>query len=165
MQDSNMNRTERFKLRIDTDRLMEKLNELAKYGARTDGGCNRLAFTSADGIGRNCVLSWMEELGLEVRIDGIGNVVALKPGQNTGPPVMIGSHIDTVATGGRYDGNLGVLAGLEVINSLNLAGITPYRPIAVAFFSNEEGCRVAPDMMGSLVCRRTTSERRSGVDH
>jgi N-carbamoyl-L-amino-acid hydrolase len=93
----------------------------------------------------------MRELGLSVSIDGIGNAVAVRPGRDSGPPVMIGSHIDTVRTGGRYDGNYGVLSGLEVIETLEQAKMKTRKPIAVAFFSNEEGSRVAPDMMGSLV--------------
>jgi N-carbamoyl-L-amino-acid hydrolase len=130
---------------------MERLSELAKRGARDDGGCNRLAFTDADKEGRDLVTRWMRELGLSVTIDGIGNAVALRPGREAGPPVMIGSHIDTVRTGGRYDGNYGVLSGLEVVETLERARMKTRRPIAVAFFSNEEGSRVAPDMMGSLV--------------
>ena len=93
----------------------------------------------------------MKSLGLEVRIDAIGNVIAVRPGQERVAPIMTGSHIDTVRTGGRYDGNLGVLAGLEVVRALNAAKIETRRPIAVAFFTNEEGARFQPDMMGSLV--------------
>jgi N-carbamoyl-L-amino-acid hydrolase len=93
----------------------------------------------------------MEELGLAVTVDRIGNVVGIRAGEIDGPPVMTGSHIDTVATGGLYDGNLGVLAGLEVIETLNDAGIVTRHPLAVGFFTNEEGARFAPDMMGSAV--------------
>jgi N-carbamoyl-L-amino-acid hydrolase len=138
-------------LRVDGDRLMKRLDELAKRGAREDGGCNRLAFTDADKEGRDLVTSWMRDLGMKVSIDAIGNAVALRPGLEDGPPVMVGSHIDTVRTGGRYDGNYGVLSGLEIVQTLKDAGMTTRRPLAVAFFSNEEGSRVAPDMMGSLV--------------
>jgi N-carbamoyl-L-amino-acid hydrolase len=138
-------------LRVDGKRLLKRLDELAKRGAREDGGCNRLAFTDADKEGRDLVTRWMRDLGLAVSIDAIGNAVALRPGLEDGPPVMIGSHIDTVRTGGRYDGNYGVLSGLEIVETLTDAGITTKRPLAVAFFSNEEGSRVAPDMMGSLV--------------
>jgi N-carbamoyl-L-amino-acid hydrolase len=137
--------------RVDGGRLMKRLDELAKRGAREDGGCNRLAFTDADKEGRDLVTGWMRELGMKVSIDAIGNAVALRPGLEDGPPVMVGSHIDTVRTGGRYDGNYGVLSGLEIVETLSDAGITTRRPLAVAFFSNEEGSRVAPDMMGSLV--------------
>ena len=136
---------------VDRARLMQRLNALAEKGARDDGGCNRLAFTDADKEARDLVTGWMRELGMTVTIDAIGNAVAIRPGAEEGPPVMCGSHIDTVRTGGRYDGNLGVLAGLEIVETLNDAGLTTSRPIAVAFFSNEEGARAAPDMMGSLV--------------
>jgi N-carbamoyl-L-amino-acid hydrolase len=97
------------------------------------------------------VLEWMKELELQISIDRIGNVIGVRAGREDGPPVTIGSHIDTVATGGLYDGNLGVLAGLEVITTLNDAGIETRRPVAVGFFTNEEGARFAPDMMGSGV--------------
>ncbi len=93
----------------------------------------------------------MHELDLEVTVDQIGNVVGIRPGQESGRPVMTGSHIDTVASGGRYDGNLGVLAGLEVIETLNDSNIITRKPIGVGFFTNEEGSRFAPDMMGSGV--------------
>jgi N-carbamoyl-L-amino-acid hydrolase len=92
----------------------------------------------------------MRDLGLGVTIDEIGNVIGTRAGLEAGAPVMTGSHIDTVRTGGRYDGNLGVLAGLEVIEVLEAAGVTTRRPLAVAFFTNEEGSRFQPDMMGSL---------------
>lgn len=141
----------RLELAIDGKRLLTRLEELAQRGARDDGGCNRLAFTEADKEGRDCVIGWMRELGLEVSVDKIGNVVGVRRGVEDVPPVMCGSHIDTVRTGGRYDGNLGVLAGLEVTATLNDRDLVTRRPLAVAFFSNEEGSRVAPDMMGSLV--------------
>jgi N-carbamoyl-L-amino-acid hydrolase len=138
-------------IRINGPRLMRRLEELAKRGAREDGGCNRLAFTEADREGRDLVTAWMRELGLEVTTDAIGNCVGIRKGLDGGPPMMCGSHVDTVRTGGRYDGNFGVLSGLEVVETLNDAGLTTRRPLAVAFFSNEEGSRCAPDMMGSLV--------------
>ena len=137
--------------RIDVDRLQSRLQELARIGDTGDGGCARLALSDEDRDGRDLVVTWMRDLGLDVTIDGIGNVVATRPGREDGPPVMCGSHIDTVATGGVYDGNLGVLAGLEVLETLAAAGITPRRAMAVAFFTDEEGARFAPDMLGSLV--------------
>ena len=115
------------------------------------GGVCRLALGGEDKAGRDLVVRWMRDAGLTVTVDRIGNVVGVRPGRGDGPPVMTGSHIDTVRTGGRYDGNLGVLAGLEVIETLNDAGIETEHPVAVAFFTNEEGARFAPDMMGSLV--------------
>ena len=138
-------------LRIDIDRLMWRIGVLGEVGALEDGGVCRLALTDEDKAGRDLVVGWMRELGLEVTIDRIGNVIGLRLGKVDGPPVMIGSHIDTVATGGLYDGNLGVLAGLEVVGTLNDAGVTTHYPIAVGFFTNEEGARFAPDMMGSGV--------------
>ncbi len=142
-------------LRIDGDRLLQRLAGLAEIGAIAGTeGCSRLAFTDADRDGRDLVVTWMQDLGLTVTIDGIGNVVGTWVPDGVDPalaPVMTGSHIDTVATGGRYDGNLGVLAGLEVIETLLGAGHAPERPLAVTVFSNEEGARFPPDMMGSLV--------------
>ncbi len=138
-------------LRIDLDRLMDRLQRLGQVGALEGGGVCRLALTGEDKAGRDLVVGWMRELGLEVTVDRIGNVVGLRPGETDGPPVMTGSHIDTVATGGLYDGNLGVLAGLEVVETLNDAGVTTRHPLAVGFFTNEEGARFAPDMMGSGV--------------
>jgi N-carbamoyl-L-amino-acid hydrolase len=138
-------------LRLDDRRLLGALDELAAIGAIEGGGCARLALTDEDRAGRDLVVGWMKELGLDVRVDAIGNVIGVRAGQENLPPVMTGSHIDTVRTGGRYDGNYGVLAGLEVVRALNAAGATTRRPIAVAFFTNEEGARFQPDMMGSLV--------------
>jgi N-carbamoyl-L-amino-acid hydrolase len=138
-------------LRIDADRLSRRIDELARIGALEGGGVCRLALTDDDRKGRDLVCRWMQELGLEITVDRIGNVVGIRKGEEQGDPVMTGSHIDTVATGGPYDGNLGVLAGLEVVQTLNDAGISTKHPIAVAFFTNEEGARFAPDMMGSGV--------------
>jgi len=138
-------------LRIDVARLGARLEALGNVGAIAGGGVCRLALSDEDRAGRDQVVAWMKTLGLSVSIDAIGNVVGLRPGLEAGPPVMTGSHIDTVRTGGRYDGNLGVLAGLEVVQALNDAGIQTRRPLAVAFFTNEEGARFSPDMMGSLV--------------
>ena len=136
-------------LGVNGDRLMERLMALADIGPIDGGGCARLALTDDDRAGRDLVVSWMRDLGLDVTVDVVGNVVGTW-NTGTGAPVMTGSHIDTVRTGGKYDGNLGVLAGLEVIQTLQEAGHRPARPIAVAFFTNEEGARFAPDMMGSL---------------
>ncbi|MGI9602727.1 MAG: Zn-dependent hydrolase [Acidimicrobiales bacterium] len=138
-------------LRIDGDRLLGRLDELARIAPIDGGGVCRLALTDEDRLGRDLVVAWMHDLGLHITTDGIGNVVGVRDGVVDGPPVMCGSHVDTVRTGGRYDGNLGVLAGLEVIETLAAADITTHHPLAVAFFTNEEGSRFAPDMMGSLV--------------
>ena len=138
-------------LRIDADRLAACIEALGAIGEIPGGGVCRLALSDEDRAGRDLVVGWMRELGLAVSIDGIGNVVGVRAGTEPGAPVMAGSHIDTVRTGGRYDGNLGVLAGLEVVQTLNDANIVTRRPLAVAFFTNEEGARFNPDMMGSLV--------------
>lgn len=138
-------------LRLDERRLLGALDDLATIGAIDGGGCARLALTDEDKAGRDLVSGWMKELGLDVQVDAIGNVFGVRAGRENVAPVMTGSHIDTVRTGGRYDGNYGVLAGLEVVRALNVAGVTTRRPIAVAFFTNEEGARFQPDMMGSLV--------------
>ncbi len=138
-------------LRVNLDRLCWRLDELARIGAIEGGGVCRLALSDEDRRARDLVIQWMHELQLEVTVDQIGNIVGLRKGQEQGRPVMTGSHIDTVATGGCYDGNLGVLAGLEVIATLNDAAITTRRPLAVGVFTNEEGVRFQPDMMGSSV--------------
>lgn len=138
-------------LRINRTRMMARLDELAAIGAIDDGGCCRLALTDEDRAGRDLVSDWMRSLGMQVRVDAIGNIVGQRAGRYDLPPVMTGSHIDTVRTGGRYDGNLGVLAGLEVIERLNESGVQTDHPLAVAVFTNEEGARFAPDMLGSLV--------------
>ncbi|MCY4102840.1 MAG: Zn-dependent hydrolase [bacterium] len=137
-------------LRIDIDRLVGRLEALSQIGDTGDGGNCRLALTDEDRDGRDLVVGWMQDLGLSVTVDTVGNVVAVYPGETEGPPVITGSHIDTVRTGGRYDGNLGVLAGLEVIETLSTAGVRLRRPLAVAFFTDEEGSRFPPDMLGSL---------------
>ena len=138
-------------LRIDQRHLLGRLDELAAIGAIEGGGCARLALSDEDKAGRDLVVGWMRALGLDVRIDAIGNVIGIRAGREALAPVMTGSHIDTVRTGGRYDGNYGVLAGLEVVRALNDARMMTRRPIAIAFFTNEEGARFQPDMMGSLV--------------
>jgi len=143
-------------LRIDPDRLLGRIDELGQIG-RIDGpngewGNARLALTDEDRAGRDLVVAWMRDLGLDVVVDAIGNVVATRAGLDpTLSPVMVGSHIDTVGTGGRFDGNLGVLAGLEIVETLEQARVSTERALQVAFFTDEEGSRFAPDMLGSLV--------------
>lgn len=138
-------------LQINIERLMSKIEALGQIGALPGGGVCRLALTDEDKAGRDLVVSWMKELGLKISIDEVGNVIGLRKGKTEGAPFLIGSHVDTVRTGGYYDGNLGVLAGLEVITCLNDAKVTTHSPIGVGFFTNEEGARFAPDMMGSMV--------------
>ncbi|MBJ7363003.1 MAG: hydantoinase/carbamoylase family amidase, partial [Ilumatobacteraceae bacterium] len=135
---------------ISGTRLLSRLQELADIGPIAGGGSCRLALTDEDRLGRDLIVTWMKDLGLEISIDGIGNIVGTWD-VGSGAPVMTGSHIDTVRTGGRYDGNLGVLAGLEVIETLMAAQLSPPRPLSVGVFTNEEGARFQPDMMGSLV--------------
>jgi len=142
--------------RINVERLLSRLDMLGEIGQvigpNGERGCARLALTEADREGRDLVVAWMRELDLDLHIDAIGNVFATYLGLEPDlAPVMTGSHIDTVRTGGRFDGNLGVLAGLEVIHSLQEAQIRPQRSVTVAFFTDEEGARFAPDMLGSLV--------------
>jgi len=135
---------------INGDRLLQRIMDLASIGAIDGGGCARLALTDEDAAGRDLVIGWMHELGMTVTTDVIGNMIGTW-NVGAGSPVMTGSHIDTVRTGGKYDGNLGVLAGLEVIQTLKESSYTPSRPISVGIFTNEEGSRYAPDMLGSLV--------------
>ena len=143
-------------LRVDVERLIGRIEALGEIGAvhgpNGERGCARLALTDADRDGRDLVVTWMHDLGLTVEIDAIGNVFATRPGRDPAlAPVMTGSHIDTVRTGGRFDGNLGVLAGLEVLETLIANDVATERGITVAFFTDEEGARFAPDMLGSLV--------------
>ena len=137
-------------LRVDSKRLMDRLMSLAEISPIDGGGNCRLALTDDDRDGRDLVVSWMRDLNLDVSIDAVGNIIALW-NVGAGAPVMTGSHIDTVRTGGKFDGNYGVLAGLEVIETCQQHGIVPSRPLAVAVFTDEEGARFAPDMLGSLV--------------
>jgi N-carbamoyl-L-amino-acid hydrolase len=138
-------------LTLNYNRLNSKLKSLSSIGSTPEGGVRRLALSDADKQGRDQVVAWMEELDLNIKIDQIGNIFALWGGQQNIEPVMTGSHIDTVYNGGNLDGNLGVLAGLEIIETLEENGVKTERPIVVAVFTNEEGARFQPDMMGSLV--------------
>ena len=138
-------------LSADVGRLQNRIKELGRVGAITSGGVSRLALTNEDRDGRDLVVRWMRDLGLSIQVDRIGNVIGTRAGILDSPPVIIGSHIDSVATGGLYDGALGVLAGLEAIQTLNDADLKTQYPIAVSFFTNEEGVRFTPDMMGSAV--------------
>ena len=138
-------------LSSDVGRLQNRIKELGRVGAITSGGVSRLALTNEDRDGRDLVVRWMRDLGLSIQVDRIGNVIGTRAGILDSPPVIIGSHIDSVATGGLYDGALGVLAGLEAVQTLNDADLKTQYPIAVSFFTNEEGVRFTPDMMGSAV--------------
>ncbi len=139
-------------LRINGTRLWHSLMELAQIGATAKGGVKRLALTDLDRQGRDLVVQWAKAEGLSVTVDKIGNVFMRREGTNPDlPPVVTGSHIDTQPTGGKFDGNYGVLAGLEVVRTLNERGIKTEAPIEVAFWTNEEGSRFVPVMMGSGV--------------
>jgi beta-ureidopropionase / N-carbamoyl-L-amino-acid hydrolase len=139
-------------LRIDGARLWNSLMELAQIGATPKGGVCRLALSDLDKQGRDLVLRWAREAGLSVRVDQIGNAFMRRAGRNNAlPPVVTGSHIDTQPTGGKFDGNYGVLAGIEVVRTLNEHGIQTEAPLEVAFWTNEEGSRFVPVMMGSGV--------------
>ncbi|HIH88726.1 TPA: M20 family metallo-hydrolase [Candidatus Bathyarchaeota archaeon] len=140
-------------LRIDTVRLLRSLNDLGKIGRREGfKGVTRLALSEEDGKARDLLVSWMEEEDLAVTVDPIGNIFGVREGTNPAlKPVLMGSHIDTVIDAGIYDGAYGVLGALEVIRRLNEEGIETRHPVGVAAFTNEEGVRFQPDMMGSLV--------------
>lgn len=144
-------------VRINRDRLWGALMELKEIGAYDDEatglrGVRRLALSDADAEARRRCVAWMVEAGLDVRVDRIGNVYATRPGRDRSLPcVLMGSHIDTVATGGAFDGTLGVLGGIEVMRTLNDAGVETLRDIEVGFFTEEEGVRFGTDMLGSAV--------------
>ncbi len=139
-------------LRINGKRLWDSLMELAEIGGTPKGGVCRLALTDLDKKGRDLVVGWAKEAGMTITTDKIGNVFMRRKGKNDAlPPIMCGSHIDTQPTGGKFDGNYGVLAGIEVVRTLNDSGIDTDAPIEVAFWTNEEGSRFVPVMMGSGV--------------
>ncbi|WP_294637637.1 Zn-dependent hydrolase [uncultured Aquabacterium sp.] len=145
-------------LRVNGTRLWDALMTLAQIGGTAKGGVCRLALTDLDRQGRDLVVGWAREAGMSVTVDQIGNVFMRRPGRNNAlPPIMTGSHIDTQPTGGKFDGNYGVLAGLEVVRTLNDAGIETEAPIEVAFWTNEEGSRFVPVMMGSGVFAKAFS--------
>jgi N-carbamoyl-L-amino-acid hydrolase len=139
-------------LTINGERLWNSLMELARIGATPKGGVKRLALTDLDKEGRDLVVSWGKAAGLSITVDKIGNVFMRREGTNPAlPPIVSGSHIDTQPTGGKFDGNYGVLSALEVVRTLNDQGIRTEAPIEVAFWTNEEGSRFVPVMMGSGV--------------
>lgn len=139
-------------LAVNGERLLASLAEMAKLGATVKGGVNRQTLTDLDAEARNLFCSWCQEAGLTVRVDQMGNLFARRAGRdNSRDPVQTGSHLDTQPTGGRYDGALGVLAGLEVMRALNDADFVTEAPLELVMWTNEEGCRFAPSMMGSGV--------------
>ena len=139
-------------LSIDGKRLWDSLMEMAKIGATEKGGCCRLALTDLDQQGRDLFVQWCKDAGCGIRVDKMGNIFARRPGKNDDlAPVITGSHLDTQPTGGRFDGVYGVLAGLEVVRTLNDLGYETERPVEVAVWTNEEGSRFAPAMVSSGV--------------
>lgn len=141
---------------INETRLWSRIQEMARIGATPAGGCNRQALTDLDRDGRDLFVRWAREAGCTIAVDQVGNIFARRAGaDDTAAPVLSGSHLDTQATGGKYDGVYGVLAGLEVVQTLADAGIRTHRPLEVAVWTNEEGCRFAPAMLGSGVVAGT----------
>jgi beta-ureidopropionase / N-carbamoyl-L-amino-acid hydrolase len=139
-------------LRIDGARLWRRLMEMARIGATPAGGCDRQALTDQDRAGRDLFARWCRDLGCELRVDAIGNVFARRPGRDPdAPPVLFGSHLDTQPTGGKFDGVYGVLAALEVLESLREVGVVTRAPLEAVVWTNEEGARFSPAMLGSGV--------------
>ena len=138
-------------MRINRKRLEESMEALGRIGATAKGGLNRVALTDDDRRGRDLLVGWMREAGLAVTVDQMGNIFGQRAGGDGRPPVLMGSHADSVPTGGRYDGQLGVLCALETIRTLNDQKIETRHPVAMAIFTNEEGARFQPAMIGSGV--------------
>ncbi len=138
-------------LRCDGARLWDSLMTLARIGATPAGGVRRLTLTELDGESRRLVIDWLRDCGCSIRIDAIGNIHATRPGTEDLDPIGIGSHLDTQPNGGRFDGAYGVMAGLEVLRSLDDHGIRTRHPVNVTIWTNEEGSRFTPVMMGSGV--------------
>src|SRR5437899_8132126 len=138
-------------MKIDRRRLEQSIEELGKIGQTPRGGLTRLALTDEDKRGRDWMVTRMREAGLAVTVDRMGNIFGQRAGEAALPPVIMGSHVDSVPTGGRYDGQLGVLCGLEVIRTLNDEQIRTRHPVTLAIFTNEEGARFQPAMIASGV--------------
>jgi beta-ureidopropionase / N-carbamoyl-L-amino-acid hydrolase len=139
-------------LSVNGERLWASLMELAEIGATAKGGVCRLAASDLDGAARRLFIRWCEEAGCSVTVDRVGNIFARRPGRNPDlPPVMAGSHLDTQPTGGKFDGAYGVMAGLEVVRTLNDLGYETEAPVEIVAWTNEEGSRFSPAMVGSGV--------------
>ncbi len=147
-------------LRIDGARLWTSLMAMAAVGATPGGGVRRLALSDEDRKARDLLVAWLQEAGCHVRVDDLGNIYGRRAGTEAdAAPVVVGSHLDTVPTGGRFDGALGVIGGLEVVRALADAGAATRRPVEVVCWTNEEGVRFAPAMLASgVVCGRFTLE-------
>ena len=140
------------KLRIRADRLWSSLMEMAEIGKTARGGCNRQALTDEDKHGRDLFMAWCDAAGCDISVDTMGNIFARRAGKdNSLPPVIAGSHLDTQPTGGKFDGVYGVLAGLEVIRTLNDNNLETEHPVEAVCWTNEEGARFSPAMLGSGV--------------
>ena len=139
-------------IQINSSRLWQSLMELAQIGATEKGGVRRLTLTDTDRRGRDQFVVWCQEAGMSVEVDGIGNIFGRRAGAEPGAlPVAIGSHLDSQPSGGKFDGAYGVMAGLEIVRTLNDAGVRTRAPIEVAAWTNEEGSRFVPTLMGSGV--------------
>ncbi|MBI3455688.1 MAG: Zn-dependent hydrolase [Candidatus Rokubacteria bacterium] len=141
-------------IRINRARLEATFQEQARIGATAGGGLTRLALSDEDRLIRDRMVAWLEEAGCTVRVDRMGNIFGRRPAAPGGeelPPVVMGSHVDSVPTGGRFDGALGVICALEAIRAVNAANVRTRHPIELAIFTNEEGARFQPAMLGSAV--------------
>jgi beta-ureidopropionase / N-carbamoyl-L-amino-acid hydrolase len=139
-------------LQINSDRLWQSLMELARIGATDKGGVRRLTLTDTDRRGRDQFVAWCKEAGLSVEVDGIGNIFGRRAGADSASlPVAVGSHLDSQPSGGKFDGAYGVMAGLEIVRTLNDAGVRTRAPLEVVSWTNEEGSRFVPTLMGSGV--------------
>jgi N-carbamoyl-L-amino-acid hydrolase len=135
---------------LSADRLWRDLMAMAEIGGLPKGGCDRQTLTDLDGQGRHLLARWAQQVGLSVEVDRVGNMRCLRPGRDPSrAPVAIGSHLDTQPSGGKFDGPLGVLAGLEIMRALHEAGAETEAPLMLINWTNEEGARFSPPMMGS----------------
>ena len=151
-------------IRINRERLWRSLMDLAAIGATPKGGNCRLALSGLDGQGRDLVVGWMKAAGLAITVDQVGNIFGRRAGRNPAlAPVATGSHIDTQPTGGKFDGCFGVLAGLEIMRTLQERGIETEAPLELVIWTNEEGTRFVPVMMGSGVHCGVFPDRKSVV--
>ncbi len=155
-----------MELQVDTDRFERTFDEYSSIGGTANGGLHRLALTDADRKVRDRFVDDLEALGLDVSVDEVGNVFGRRDGTEALDPVFIGSHLDSQPYGGRFDGQLGVLTALETVRALEDAGVTTDRPIVVVNWTNEEGARFAPALMGSsaFTGRATVEETLSTPD-
>jgi N-carbamoyl-L-amino-acid hydrolase len=138
-------------MKIDRKRLERTVEELGRVGATERGGLTRLALSDEDKRGRDLMVAWMRQAGLRITVDQMGNIFGERAGEPGQPPVMMGSHVDSVPTGGKYDGQLGVLCALEAIRTLNDARMRTRHPVTLVVFTNEEGARFQPAMIASGV--------------